>query len=189
MKTTQLLIPTLREDPGEAETVSHRLMLRAGLIRKTAAGIYTYLPLGLRVLRKIERIVREGIAAAQPAPAASFDRCLLVESLEMSAKAGGKGLFVKELEQALVRLAKYVEQKEGVGKGRRYVELAKFLLDCRRGGESYDQSHLPVVRQYEAVGHAVHGVAPDGPAGRDRHRPPRPLRSRAHGGRPARSGP
>jgi prolyl-tRNA synthetase len=53
------LIPTLRVDPGEAETVSHRLMLRAGLIRKVAAGIYTYLPLGLRVIRKIEQIIRE----------------------------------------------------------------------------------------------------------------------------------
>ncbi len=59
MRTSQMLIPTLREDPGEAEVVSHRLMLRAGMIRKTAAGIYTYLPLGLRVIRKIERIVRE----------------------------------------------------------------------------------------------------------------------------------
>jgi prolyl-tRNA synthetase len=59
MKTSQLLIPTLREDPGEAETVSHRLMVRAGLIRKVAAGIYTYLPLGLRVIRKIEQIIRE----------------------------------------------------------------------------------------------------------------------------------
>jgi prolyl-tRNA synthetase len=59
MRTSQTLIPTLREDPGEAETVSHRLLLRAGLIRKVAAGIYTYLPLGLRVLRKIETIVRE----------------------------------------------------------------------------------------------------------------------------------
>jgi prolyl-tRNA synthetase len=59
MKTSQLIIPTLREDPVEAETVSHRLMLRAGLIRKVAAGIYTYLPLGLRVIRKIEQIVRE----------------------------------------------------------------------------------------------------------------------------------
>src|SRR5918995_104185 len=59
MLTSQVLIPTLREDPGEAETVSHRLMLRAGLIRKTAAGIYTYLPLGLRIIRKIERIIRE----------------------------------------------------------------------------------------------------------------------------------
>ncbi|MBA2485524.1 MAG: proline--tRNA ligase [Nitrospira sp.] len=59
MRVSQTFIPTLREDPGEAETVSHRLMLRAGMIRKVAAGIYTYLPLGLRVLRKIERIVRE----------------------------------------------------------------------------------------------------------------------------------
>jgi prolyl-tRNA synthetase len=59
MRTSHTLIPTLREDPGEAETVSHRLLLRAGMIRKVAAGIYTYLPLGLRVLRKIETIVRE----------------------------------------------------------------------------------------------------------------------------------
>jgi prolyl-tRNA synthetase len=59
MKMSQLLIPTLRDDPGEAETASHRLMLRAGLIRKVAAGIYTYLPLGLRVIRKIEQIIRE----------------------------------------------------------------------------------------------------------------------------------
>ncbi len=59
MRTSQVLIPTLREDPGEAETVSHRLMLRSGLIRKVAAGIYTYLPLGLRVIRKVEQIIRE----------------------------------------------------------------------------------------------------------------------------------
>ena len=59
MKTSQLLIPTLREAPAEAETVSHRLMLRAGLIRKVASGIYTYLPLGLRVIRKVEQIIRE----------------------------------------------------------------------------------------------------------------------------------
>ncbi|MEJ2231535.1 MAG: proline--tRNA ligase, partial [Nitrospirales bacterium] len=59
MRLSQSLIPTMRQDPGEAEVVSHRLMLRAGMIRKVAAGIYSYLPLGLRVLRKIEAIVRE----------------------------------------------------------------------------------------------------------------------------------
>ena len=59
MRFSQSLIPTLREDPGEAEVVSHRLMLRGGLIRKVAAGIYTYLPLGLRVIKKIEQIIRE----------------------------------------------------------------------------------------------------------------------------------
>lgn len=59
MRLSQAFIPTMRQDPGEAEVVSHRLMLRAGMIRKVAAGIYSYLPLGLRVLRKIETIVRE----------------------------------------------------------------------------------------------------------------------------------
>lgn len=59
MKMSNLLMPTLREVPAEAEIASHRLMLRAGLIRKLAAGIYSYLPLGLRTLRKVEEIVRE----------------------------------------------------------------------------------------------------------------------------------
>jgi prolyl-tRNA synthetase len=59
MRLSKLLLPTLRELPADAEVVSHRLMLRAGMIRKVAAGIYTWLPLGLRVLRKVERIVRE----------------------------------------------------------------------------------------------------------------------------------
>jgi prolyl-tRNA synthetase len=59
MRLSRLLLPTLRELPADAEIVSHRLMLRAGMIRKVAAGIYTWLPLGLRVLRKVERIVRE----------------------------------------------------------------------------------------------------------------------------------
>lgn len=59
MRVSQLLNPTLREVPAEAEVISHQLMLRAGLIRKCAAGIYTYLPLGLRVLKKIEAIVRQ----------------------------------------------------------------------------------------------------------------------------------
>ncbi|HET9986808.1 MAG TPA: beta-L-arabinofuranosidase domain-containing protein [Longimicrobiales bacterium] len=61
----------------------------------------------------------------------------------------------QEMEQALVRLGRYVDGVEGSGKGERYVRLARFLLDCRRAGSEYDQSHLPVVQQYEAVGHAV----------------------------------
>ncbi len=59
MRTSQLFIPTLRQSPSEAEVISHRLMLRAGMIRKVAAGIYIYLPLGLRVLKKIECIIRQ----------------------------------------------------------------------------------------------------------------------------------
>ncbi len=59
MRTSQFPLYTLKETPTEAEIVSHRLMLRAGLIRKLASGLYTWLPLGLRVLHKVERIVRE----------------------------------------------------------------------------------------------------------------------------------
>lgn len=59
MKTSQLLISTLREAPADAEIASHQLMLRAGMVRQLASGIYTWLPLGLRVLRKVENIVRE----------------------------------------------------------------------------------------------------------------------------------
>jgi DUF1680 family protein len=62
------------------------------------------------------------------------------------------------LELALVQLARFVDSQEGAGKGRKYLDLAKFLLDSRGDGDEYDQSHLPVVRQYEAVGHAVRAV-------------------------------
>jgi prolyl-tRNA synthetase len=59
MRTSNLLLATLKEVPTDAEIVSHQLMLRAGLIRKLASGLYSWLPLGLRVLRKVEKIVRE----------------------------------------------------------------------------------------------------------------------------------
>ena len=59
MRTSQFLIATQKETPADAEVISHQLMLRAGLIRKLAAGLYTWLPLGLRVLRRVENIVRE----------------------------------------------------------------------------------------------------------------------------------
>ena len=59
MKASKLLMPTLREAPAEAEIASHVLMMRAGLISKLAAGVYSYLPLGLRVLQNTERIIRE----------------------------------------------------------------------------------------------------------------------------------
>ena len=64
MRFSKTLIPTLREDPVDAQVVSHRLMLRAGLIRPLSAGIYTWLPLGLRVLRKVEAIVRQEMDGA-----------------------------------------------------------------------------------------------------------------------------
>lgn len=59
MRTSQYLISTVKETPSDAEVVSHQLMLRAGMVRKVASGLYNWLPLGLRTLRKVERIVRE----------------------------------------------------------------------------------------------------------------------------------
>ena len=63
MRRSKSLVPTLREDPADAEALSHRLMLRAGLVRQLAAGIYVYLPLGQRVLDKVNTIVREEMNA------------------------------------------------------------------------------------------------------------------------------
>ncbi|EPN4269308.1 proline--tRNA ligase, partial [Cronobacter sakazakii] len=59
MRTSQYLLSTLKETPADAEVISHQLMLRAGMIRKLASGLYTWLPTGLRVLKKVENIVRE----------------------------------------------------------------------------------------------------------------------------------
>ena len=58
MHQSKILIPTLKEDPSDAEVVSHKLMIRAGLVRQLASGLYSWLPLGLRVLRKVENIIR-----------------------------------------------------------------------------------------------------------------------------------
>jgi len=64
MKATALHLPTFKEAPADAEVISHKLMTRAGMIRKLAGGIYTYMPLGLRVIRRIEAIIREEMDAA-----------------------------------------------------------------------------------------------------------------------------
>lgn len=64
MRASQFLIATVKETPADAEVISHQLMLRAGMIRKLASGLYTWLPMGLRTLRKVERIVREELDAS-----------------------------------------------------------------------------------------------------------------------------
>jgi prolyl-tRNA synthetase len=64
MRTSQFLLSTLKENPSDAVVISHQLMLRAGMIRKLASGLYTWLPMGLRVMRKVEAIVREEMNAA-----------------------------------------------------------------------------------------------------------------------------
>ena len=64
MRSSNYLLATLKETPSDAEIVSHQLMMRAGMVRKVASGLYTWTPTGLRVLRKVEKVVREEMEAA-----------------------------------------------------------------------------------------------------------------------------
>ena len=64
LRLSSLFLRTLREDPADAEVPSHRLLVRAGYIRRAAPGVYSWLPLGLRVLRNVERVIREEMDAA-----------------------------------------------------------------------------------------------------------------------------
>ena len=74
MRARQFFISTLKEAPADAEVISHSLMLRAGMIKKLAAGIYTYMPMGLRSIRKIEQIIREEMNRAGADGTADADR-------------------------------------------------------------------------------------------------------------------
>ena len=73
MRLSQFHLRTVKETPADAEVISHQLMLRAGMIRKLAAGLYTWSPLGLRVLRKVEAVVREEMNRAGAHRAADAD--------------------------------------------------------------------------------------------------------------------
>ena len=61
MYFSKLFVPTSKQDPSDAELISHKLMIRSGMIKKTAAGIYNWLPIGLNVLKKVENIVRKNL--------------------------------------------------------------------------------------------------------------------------------
>ncbi len=99
MLFSRMLIPTLKETPAEAEAVSHRLLLRAGMIRKVASGIYDYLPLGLKVLRKVEGIVRTEMDRA-----GALEVLLpAVQPAELWHESGRWGIYGKELLRFLDR--------------------------------------------------------------------------------------
>lgn len=93
MRLSRCFLPTVKEIPAEAEIASHKLMLRAGMMRKLSAGIYAYLPLGLRVLRKIERIVREEMNRA----GAQEVMLPMVQPAELWQETGRWELYGKEL--------------------------------------------------------------------------------------------
>jgi prolyl-tRNA synthetase len=93
MRMSSFFVPTLKEDPADAEVVSHRLMVRAGMIRRLTAGIYSYLPLGYRSLRKVEQIVREEMNAA----GAQEVFLPMVQPAELWQESGRWELYGKEL--------------------------------------------------------------------------------------------
>ncbi|WP_250658596.1 proline--tRNA ligase [Alkalimarinus coralli] len=98
MRASRYLIATLKETPADAEVISHKLMLRAGMIRKLASGLYTWLPMGLRVLRKVERIVREEMdkANAQEVLMPAIQPAELWEESGRWQEYGGELLRVKD---------------------------------------------------------------------------------------------
>jgi len=98
MRTSNFLLSTLKETPADAEIISHQLMLRAGMIRKVAAGIYTWLPIGLRVMRKVESIVREEMnkAGAQEVLMPSIQPAELWQQSERWEMYGGELLRMKD---------------------------------------------------------------------------------------------
>src|SRR3546814_14283605 len=85
MRLSQFHLHTSKEVPADAEVISHKLMLKAGMIRKLASGLYTWTPLGLRVLRKVERVVREEMDAA----GALEMRMPAVQPRELGEETGG----------------------------------------------------------------------------------------------------
>ena len=92
VRLSEYFMPTLKENPAEAEIQSHRLMLRAGMIRQSSSGIYSWLPTGFRVLKKIEQIVRE------EQDRAGFNEVLMptIQSAELWKKSGRYDDYGKE---------------------------------------------------------------------------------------------
>ena len=88
MRFSRSFLPVLKESPSDAQIVSHKLMLQAGLIRQTAAGIYAWLPIGFRVLKKIEQIVREEQDRAGAVLLFAYDLLYLLEHAEADRQPG-----------------------------------------------------------------------------------------------------
>ncbi len=131
MKASQLFFPTLREVPSEAEIISHQLLLRAGFMRKTTAGVYTYLPLALRVLKKIEKIVREEMEKAD----AQEVLMPIIQPQELWEKSGRWSVYGDEMFRLKDR------HNRGFALGPTHEEIITTLVD----GEVQSYRDLPLM--------------------------------------------
>ena len=156
MKWTKSLIQTLRENPGDAEIDSHRLLMRAGLARKVAGGLYAYLPLGMRSLKKIMEIVREEMDRAGALEIVSP----ILQPAELWRTTGrwdtmGPNMF--KLRRARVRARPHRR-----GSLHRPCEIARQLLSPASRHDLPDPVEVPRRDAPEVRAHALQGISHEG---------------------------
>src|SRR5215204_5304243 len=184
MRLSQYFLPLLRENPSEAQIVSHRLMLRAGMIRQSSAGIYSWLPLGLRVLKRIERIVRE----EQDRSGAQEILMPTIQPAELWRESGRYDDYGKEMlrlrdrheremlygptneEQVTTIVRDEVRPRFGVMRGREFLmkDNYSFDLDAAAAKHSYNKMFVAYLRTFARMGlKAIPMRADTGPIGGD----------------------
>src|SRR5580765_3541150 len=145
MRWSRAFLPVLKESPADAQIVSHKLMLRAGLVRQTAAGIYAWLPLGFRVLEKIEQIVRE-----------EQDRAGALDMLTAIVQGAVKSY--RDLPRTLYHIQwKFrdeIRPRFGVMRGREFLMKDAYSFDLDEAGArmSYYTQMLAYLRTFQRLG-------------------------------------
>ena len=152
LRMSSLFVRTLREDPADAEVPSHRLLVRAGYIRRAAPGIYSWLPLGLRVLRNIERIVREEMDSIG-AQELQFPALLPREPYEATGRWRELVPQIKQLSRQydLTLLAMEQPSQDAAKMEAAFqaaAELAIPIINCGPGGKANDESTFQSVVEH-----------------------------------------
>src|SRR5919107_4850084 len=170
MRLSAFFLPTLRETPAEAQIASHRLMLRAGMIRQASAGIYSWLPLGFRVLKRIEQIVREeqDAAGCQEMLYGTTNEELITEIFRSPVKSYRE--VPKLLYHIQWKFRDEVRPRFGVMRGREFLMKDAYSFDLDEAGArlSYYRQMLAYLRTFQRMGiRAVPMKAASGPIGGD----------------------
>src|SRR6476469_5339527 len=183
MRWSRAFLPVLKQSPGDAQIVSHKLMLRAGLVRQTAAGIYAWLPLGFRVLKKVEQIVRE----EQDRSGAQEVLMPTLQPADLWRESGRYEDYGEEMITAIVRDAvksyrdlpknlyhiqwKFrdeVRPRFGVMRGREFLMKDNYSFDIDKAGaiHSYNRMFVAYLRTFARLGlKAIPMRADTGPIG------------------------
>src|SRR5215203_5021658 len=164
MRFSRYFLPILRETPKEAEIASHRLMLRAGMMRQEAAGIYAFLPLGLRVLKKIEQIVRE----EQNRSGAIELLMPTIQSADLWRESGRYDAYGKEMLRIQDRHER--EMLFGLMRSREFLMKDAYSFDLDQAGavHSYNKMFVAYLRTFARMGlKAIPMRADTGPIGGD----------------------